>query len=281
MKTTGKLIILIVTFLALATSAYAQSPREQLLQMVEQLQKTPGDNALREKIIKLGARIKPAPAIPEEANRREGRGKFAFRSAKSNEDFLAAAAEFEEAAKAAPWVAGYYSDLCTIYEKAEKYAEAKRNCELYLASLTDPAQISEARQRIAGIEFGIEKANSPQARAASQKQRDEELVRSLDGVRFDCPEIRDASTGERKEHWVVIEGSQLTAWIKMIQIDPDRARVDRVGQVFNAARLPIMGALARDGGPNWEKTYRITSDRIVRNSKMDGRADPSVTCSRH
>jgi len=148
-----------------------------LQQLTAQLQKAPNDSALRERIIRLGQEIKPAPAIPEEANRREGRGKFAFRSAKSNEDFLAAAAEFEEAAKAAPWVAGYYSDLCTIYEKVEKYAEAKRNCQLYLVGLTDPAQIAEAKQRIAGIEFGIEKASSPKAREAT-------LLAKVNGARF-------------------------------------------------------------------------------------------------
>ena len=39
MKTTNKLIIFIFTFLVLATTAHAQSPREQLNQMVQQLQK--------------------------------------------------------------------------------------------------------------------------------------------------------------------------------------------------------------------------------------------------
>lgn len=142
----------------LTTSAYAQSPREQLNQMVQQLQQTPNDNALREKIIKLSTSIKPAPAIPEEALRREGRAKFAFKSAKSNDDYLGAAREYEEAVQVAPWVSGYYLDLCTIYEKAEKYAEAKRNCQLSLIGLSEPSQINEVKQRIAGLEFGIEKA---------------------------------------------------------------------------------------------------------------------------
>ena len=167
MKLFMQALALIVFSAMLASTAIAKSPREQLKQMVAQLQKTPNDNALRERFIKLGAEIKPAPAIPDEANRREGRGKFAFRSAKSNEDFLAAAAEFEEAAMVAPWVAGYYSDLCTIYEKAEKYPEAKHSCELYLVGLADSVQISEVKQRIAGLDFGIEKAkaktNLPQA----------------------------------------------------------------------------------------------------------------------
>ncbi len=47
LKTIGKLIILILSLMALALSAYAQSPREQLQAMVEQLQKKPSDSALR------------------------------------------------------------------------------------------------------------------------------------------------------------------------------------------------------------------------------------------
>jgi hypothetical protein len=171
MKIASKLFIFTGTLLALSVSVYADSPREQLNQLVQQVKKTPGDSALRQHAIKLGVEINPPPVIPDEANRREGRAKFAFRSAKSIEDLLAAAAEYEEAAKAAPWVGGYYADLCTIYEKAENYSEAKRNCELYLSSLSDPTQLKEIKQRIAGLEFGIEKTNSPQAREAPLLQK--------------------------------------------------------------------------------------------------------------
>lgn len=177
MKSKNKITILVLALSALTGGAYAQSPREQLKQTVEQVQKAPNDSALRERAIRLGSQIKPAPALPDDANRYEGRAKFAFKNAKSSADLLAAAGEFEAAAKAAPWVAGYYSDLCTIYEKAEKYAEAKRNCELYLVSLNDPALVGEVKQRIAGIEFGLEKANSPQAREAA-------MLEKVNGARF-------------------------------------------------------------------------------------------------
>jgi hypothetical protein len=40
MKSTGKLSILVFTFFLLITSGYAQSPHEELQQMVEQLQKS-------------------------------------------------------------------------------------------------------------------------------------------------------------------------------------------------------------------------------------------------
>lgn len=178
MKSKNKFTILVLALSALTGSAYAQSPREQLKQAVQQLQTAPNDHALRERIIKLGAQIRPAPAIPEEAVRFEGRAQFAFRSAKSEDDFLAAAREYEKAVAAAPWVPGYYSDLCSIYEKAGKYEEAKRHCGFYLIGLADSAQMTDVTRRIAGLEFGIEKiaaekrraaeeANSPRGRAAA------------------------------------------------------------------------------------------------------------------
>ena len=68
MKQIERMLSMGLVLLALfATSAYAETPREQLNQMVQQLQQNPTDNALREKIIALAQTIKPAPAVPEEA----------------------------------------------------------------------------------------------------------------------------------------------------------------------------------------------------------------------
>ena len=50
--------------------------------MVQQSQKNPNDNALREKIIKLAQELKPAPAVPDEAERRMVRGTAAFKGSK-------------------------------------------------------------------------------------------------------------------------------------------------------------------------------------------------------
>lgn len=158
---------LVLQALFTTTSAMAESPREQLKQMVEQLQKTPDDSALREKIIKL------APALPDEALRHEGRGKFAFKNAKSSNDYLDAAKEYEQAAQIAPWVPGYYADLCTIYESAGKYIEAKRNCEVYLSTLTDQKEIAQTKEKIAGLEYGLEKS--------SPAEHERKFFESLDG----------------------------------------------------------------------------------------------------
>lgn len=268
-----------LTGLALAVSVAghcgAQSSREQLELLVQELRTKPADHALRERIVKLGAEIKPPPAVPEEANRREGRGKFAFRSAKSNEDYLAAAAEFEEAAKAAPWVAGYYSDLCTIYEKAEKYVEAKRNCQLFLIGSSDPALIGEIKQRIAGLEYGIEKASSPEALEKAKAASNEALVRGLDGARFDCPTVTN-SHGTTWRKWFVIAGARLTQHVEVsnpkLQIDP---RLSGGTETW-----PIKGAEVRLSGPRGSDTFEIRADRLLVAGTWDGKPLELVSCAR-
>lgn len=168
MKSISKISIFALAALAWTASTYAQTPREQLQQMVEQLQKTPNDNGLRERILKLAPTLQPLPALPDAAVTFEGRAQFAFRNARSEGDFLVAAQEYEKAVAAAPWVPGYYADLCTIYEKAGKFADARRHCVSYLSTLSDTAQMVDVKRRIAGLEFGIEKANSPPTAKAAK-----------------------------------------------------------------------------------------------------------------
>jgi len=137
MKTTGKLIIFIFTSLILTASAYALSPREELKQMVEQLQKTPNDNALREKIIKLATGIKPALAIPEEARRSFVRGNTAFSEAKGPDDYARAVQRYEEALVIAPWWGDAYFNLAKALEQRQEYSRAIQTIKLFV--LTGPA----------------------------------------------------------------------------------------------------------------------------------------------
>ncbi|MGI9077138.1 MAG: hypothetical protein ACR2G6_07400 [Gemmatimonadaceae bacterium] len=183
MKPAFQLVALIFALITVTAAAHAQSPRDQLVQMVAQLHVTPADSGLRGRIIALALEVKPAPGIPDEAIEFEGRAQFAFRSAKSEADFLLAAREYEKALAAAPWVPGYYSDICTIYEKANRFEDAKRNCQFYLIGLTDPAQATDAKRRIAGLGFAIEQANSPSVREATLMQRVEGAI-FVDEQRF-------------------------------------------------------------------------------------------------
>jgi len=185
MKTTNKLLVFIsiFTLLIVSNSALAQPSRELINQMVEQLKKTPEDNALRKRIIKLAAKIKPAPELPEKAEQYASSARLAFKNAKSSSDYLEVALEYEKATSAAPWKPNYYFDLCTIYKKAEHYAKAIRNCELYLASSPSGKDASNTRKLIKGLEFEVKKTKA--AREAEAEMMPGRVFRDCP----DCPEM--------------------------------------------------------------------------------------------
>ncbi|MBI1912637.1 MAG: hypothetical protein HYS21_11630 [Deltaproteobacteria bacterium] len=157
MKTTGKLIIFVITFLALAAGAYAQSPREELQQMVEQLQKTPGDNALRERIIKYAAGIKPAPAIPEEARRHFVKAVTLQKEARNVTDYEIVIAEYQSSLSFAPWFGDAYYNLSVALEASARFSEAKSALQFYLMS--GPKDAVPAQDRIYELEAKQEKAD--------------------------------------------------------------------------------------------------------------------------
>ncbi len=173
MKPISKLLILVITLLALAANAYAQSPREQLKQMVEQLQKSPNDNALREKIIKLAQGIKPRPAIPEEANRAFVKGNVFQKEAKNASGYDLAITAYREALRVAPWWGDAYFNLAVALEAAGKFDEAITSIKLYMASVPGAsAEVREAQNRIYAIEAKSEMASRlAMARAAEERER--------------------------------------------------------------------------------------------------------------
>lgn len=183
MRTTSKLIIFIFTFLALAASAHAQSPREQLSQMVEQLQKTPTDNALREKIIKLASSIKPVPAIHEEARRSFVRGNTAFSEAKSQEDYARAVQRYEEALVIAPWWGDAYFNLAKALEQRQEYSRAIQTIKLFV--LTGPAA-DEAR-KAQDYSYALE---DKQEKLTKEKSDKESAARTEARAEFTDPKTR-------------------------------------------------------------------------------------------
>ena len=167
MKSTSKLIIFIFTFLALAASADAQSPREQLQQMVEQLQKRPTDNALRERIIKLGAEITPAPAVPPEAKRPFVMAGTYQKEAKKPSDFALAIDAYQDALKIAPWWGDAYYNLSVSLESAGELDKAKDALNLYL--LTKPKDAEEAQNRLYALDAKNNLVAKQSGEAASEK----------------------------------------------------------------------------------------------------------------
>lgn len=217
MRWVAKILLGVTLVIMIVSNTLAQSPREQLQQMVEQLRGNPAEQALRERIIRLAQEITPAPAVPDSAIEFEGRAQFAFKSAKSEADYLAAAREYEKAVAAAPWVSGYYSDLCAIYEKANRLEDARVNCELYLLGVTDASQTMDGKRRLAGIKFGIEQANNISARLNQPMRTD--VLGSTAGIHYFCfaryrpDEYYDSEHKQRvparSEIWLVYDGVAL------------------------------------------------------------------------
>ena len=112
-----------VCIACLAQPTSTTAPADLLKQSVAELQKAPGDSALREKIIKLALTLNPKPEIPEDAERFNARGKAAVKEAQTQKDFAEAAGEFEKATLAAPWLANPYYNLADTQSKAGDYAE--------------------------------------------------------------------------------------------------------------------------------------------------------------
>ncbi len=150
MKTTSKRLLVILTCLALATSAYALCPipAEQLQQMVEQLRANPNDHALRGRIIKQAQEITPAPAIPEEAREPFIMGTTVLKKSSGPAGASKAVELFTQALTLAPWFADAYYNRALARETAGQFEPAIDDLKLYLAFTLTDAERREAQDKI-------------------------------------------------------------------------------------------------------------------------------------
>lgn len=163
MKTTSKLIIFSFILLALTASAYAQSPRDELKQMTEQLQKTPTDNALREKIIKIATSLKPRPAIPEEARKPFVMGATVLKRASDPAGAVQAVDLFSQALNIAPWFADAYYNRAFAREAAGQYESAIDDLKLYLEFKLTVAERREVQDKIYSLDADAQLASAKKA----------------------------------------------------------------------------------------------------------------------
>jgi tetratricopeptide (TPR) repeat protein len=140
---------------------------EMFDQAVAELQKNPGDKALREKIIKLALSMKPAPAVPEDAERNMARGVVFFTKATDNAGYHKAIVEFEAATNAAPWLDKAYYNLGVAQEKAGMFKEAIRSLKLYLLADPNAKNAREVRNQIYMLEANVEDVQTLPSTAAT------------------------------------------------------------------------------------------------------------------
>ncbi len=235
---------------------------ETLKQHVAALQKAPGDQALREKIIKLALTFDPKPEIPEDAERFNARGKAAVKEAQSQKDFAEAAAEFEKATLAAPWLANPYYNLADTQGKAGDYAKAAQNLKLYLLAAPDSPDAKAVKELMYEMEFKAEKL----AKSNAEQQQREQAARGEQQRR----EQQAATERLRQE--------QIVAAQRVEAGRGERAREEKRG----ALKSKYVGAvwiLKRWGSGNgdWNKAFSDFDTAI----KCDGRALISYTVAKN
>jgi len=215
-----KILTLFFGMLMLANTSNAESPREQLKQLVEQLQTNPDNNALREQIINLAQQLKPAPAVPDAAERRMARGTEAFKEAKSTAEYQAAVKEFQQAILAAPWSADAYYNLGLAQDKAEDYEGSLASLKLAQLASPDSKDIKDLYYK---VEYQRDKANGPEAQL-------EKFIQSLDGGVWRCEHsnYNDSYLDTEVGHtYIVVSGHTISESAKTI-VDSSGYRVKDV-----------------------------------------------------
>lgn len=132
-------------------------PRVLFQQSLTQFKGHSENETLRTAIIELALKLEPAPASPPEAEAAAGRAAYIFKNSKSEDDTLNAAREYLKAIEAAPWVANYYYNLCTVLEKTPYTQQALNACKLYQIAAPNAADAADMQQRIAGIKYAVDK----------------------------------------------------------------------------------------------------------------------------
>lgn len=140
---------LALAVLLLAVTAVA-GPREDFKSALAALQKAPYDAAVREKLLKLSTKLKPAPAIPAEAKRAFVMAGTYQKEAKSPSDFMLAVNSYDDALTAAPWWGDAYYNQSVALEAAGRLSDAKKALEFYL--LTKPKDAEEAQNRLYALD---------------------------------------------------------------------------------------------------------------------------------
>jgi hypothetical protein len=154
---------MLAPLLVVSFGAFAQTPREKFAQMLDTLQKTPKDDALRESIVRLGRDLKPAPAVPEDARRELVRGNTALDEGSSADDYARAVTHYEDALALAPWWGAAYIGLARAEEQQSDYSSAERNLKLYMLTTTTADDSRKAQDYLYSLQDKLDRADKKRA----------------------------------------------------------------------------------------------------------------------
>lgn len=171
-------------------SVQAQTQQEALTQYIADLQKTPDDNTLREKIIQHVQTMKKSPVVPEEARRYFVEGNALFKAAKDQKGYELAIESYRQCLLKAPWWAEANYNHAVALDLANRFDEAMNALKLFIATNPGEDESRKAQDRI--YEIGAKKIiatrereePSPQTVADREQGKFEEWLRKLDGRRY-------------------------------------------------------------------------------------------------
>ena len=133
--------------------AAAHAPRAALRWVQTRLQADPGIQSWRWAAIRIAARLRPAPPIPETAREHLARGVAAFKLATNPQDLKPASDEFRQAVAAAPWWPDPYYDLAKTEEKRGAAARAALDYEDYLLAAPHARDAEDIRSKIYQLQY--------------------------------------------------------------------------------------------------------------------------------
>lgn len=192
METISKLLIFILATVVLAASAYSQTPREELKQMVRQLQQSPNDNALREKIIKLATTIKPTPEISEEAREPFVMAATVLKRANDPASAGKAVDLFTQALNVAPWFADAYYNRALAHEVAGEFNSAIDDLKFYLGFKITDAERRQTQDKIYSLKADAQLASAKKAEQDKMSRAEEEKRQAQQAKRDVITQIKNA-----------------------------------------------------------------------------------------
>jgi tetratricopeptide (TPR) repeat protein len=227
-------LLIVLSTVQLRAQNFALSPREQLQQYANQLQKNPSDDALREKIIKLGLTLEPKPNTPPKVQELLGRGGQAFEDAKkaisvgntsdANRELAVAVDSFAQASLLAPWVANYYLNLASAFDATKDYTKALKNYEFYLEASPDAQDADTVRQRVGALKYEMEKQQAADAAVQAQRQAELDAERARERA---AEQAREQAQREDQQRL-----ANLDPMVRSLDGAVYQSRSDRRGRIF-------------------------------------------------
>ena len=156
-----------------------RNPRLALARLMARFRQDPRNETLRQAVIRVALKVRPAPVIPHAARRALAQGVVLFREAKSPQDFQSASDAFQKAADLAPWWPDPYFNLAKTQEQTGNNHAAVGNFRNYLAAAPTARDRGTVRTELYQAEFLAKQEDAASASRAQRQQNAQTILAYL------------------------------------------------------------------------------------------------------